>query len=83
MTRSGEDWTDFFNIFLTSFRTIEGNTLDLKVVSNSFSDSSQTSELEIRQRQIDELNSEVCAPILISFTILKHGLEGDALPSIK
>jgi len=67
MTRSGDDWTDFFNIFVTSFRTIEGNTLDLKVVSNSFSDSSQTSELEVRQRQIDELNGEVCAPILISF----------------
>jgi hypothetical protein len=65
MSRSEDDWTDFLNIFLTSFRTIEGNVLDLKVVSNSVPDNVQISELELLQRQIDALNDEVWEPLKI------------------
>lgn len=65
MSCSEDDWTDFLNIFLASFRTIEGNVLDLKVVSNTVPDSAQISELEVLQRQIDTLNGEVWAPLKV------------------
>ena len=61
MSCSEDDWTDFLNIFLTSFRTIEGNVLDLKVVSNDV----QISELEVLQRQIGALNDEVWSPLKV------------------
>ena len=84
MRCSEDNWTDFFNIFLMSFRTIEGNVLDLKVVSNSVPDSVQTSELEVLQCQINELNDEVWAPFKVClFQCLKYALEGKASPSIK